>query len=528
MGAAIDTEPEQASRPESNRARALALLILIVGLGVLVRTYRLDAPLLDRRPFRQIDTAAVARNFHDEGMNPLYPRVDWRGTSSGLVEVEGPVYTWSVAVLYHVFGVHDAVGRGFNILFFVLAAMLLFRLTRHLFGGTAALFAVFFYSFCPLSLFYTRSFQGDSMLSFASLATVFYFWRWCEDKRTRHLVASGLALWVATMIKPPSLYLGLPLLYLCLRSFGVRFLAEWRLWAYAVLSLLPTALWYWHGLGLWEEHGNTFGIFGKPTISGLWALDDPRWQEFATNVVERLRREVAVAPTFLFLLIGVFQRTLIRNAVLFWWTVGFVVYMYMVPNGHWGHDYYQLPLVFALAAWMGVGATRVHEAGLLGKSVMAVSIAVFLGYSVLETKKWHYIKPSHMRRIDFAEEVKRVSEAEADSLFVFISPPPEDRSNMALYRHRTPEGYELYCDPIPFYLSDRVGWSLDNIQATPGFIEHLRQQGARFVATSDSALMSDELFGALEQNAKSLHTSEAWRIYRLDAAVAAEAEPPGQ
>lgn len=522
-----ESETAVASSQDRTRARAWVILLLLVGVGVFVRLYHLDAPLLDRRPFRQIDTAAIARNFYDEGMNPLYPRVDWRGTSTGFVELEAPVYTWSVAVLYHIFGVHDAVGRGFNILFYALAAMLLFRLSRRLFGDGAALFAVFFFSFCPLSLFYTRSFQGDSMLAWASLAAVYYFWRWTEAQRLRDLLLSGFGLSIAVLIKPPSLYLGLPLLYLCLRGFGLGFLRDWRLWGYAALALLPPVLWYWHGWGLWIEHGNTFGIFGKPTISGTWSLDDPRWQEYATNVVERLRFEVALAPTFLFLILGFFQRTLVKNAVLHWWAAGFAVYMYLVPNGHWGHDYYQLPLVFALAAWMGVGAARVHESGHLGKAVMAASLLVFCGYSVLATKPMHYIKPSHWLRYDYGQEVQQLTEP--DALCVFISPPAEDRSNKALYRHRTPEGYELYCDPIPFYLSDRVGWSLDNFQATPGFIEHLRQQGARYVGTWHSPLLSEELREALEANAEPLHSKDAWALYRLDdRPVAPAATPPGQ
>ena len=64
-----------------------------------------------RASWREADDAAIARNFYREGMNVLYPRIDWRGNGPGFAEMEFPFLPWSMAAAYHVTGVRPEVGR---------------------------------------------------------------------------------------------------------------------------------------------------------------------------------------------------------------------------------------------------------------------------------------------------------------------------------------------------------------------------------------------------------------------------------
>ena len=63
--------------------------ILLVGLGL--RLPGLDEPLIDQQAWRQTDTAAIARNYYEEGYDLFYPRVDWRGATAGYVETNFPL-----------------------------------------------------------------------------------------------------------------------------------------------------------------------------------------------------------------------------------------------------------------------------------------------------------------------------------------------------------------------------------------------------------------------------------------------------
>src|SRR5689334_24611704 len=104
--------------------------LALAGLALALRCYALTAPLLDYHSWRQADTAAIARNYASNGYRLLYPQIDWGGQTPGYVESEFPLYTYSLALLYGVFGVHPALGRLLSALAGAASAVLLYLLAR--------------------------------------------------------------------------------------------------------------------------------------------------------------------------------------------------------------------------------------------------------------------------------------------------------------------------------------------------------------------------------------------------------------
>jgi 4-amino-4-deoxy-L-arabinose transferase-like glycosyltransferase len=172
---------------ESRWSSAILLCGLVVLLGVGLRLYRFTDPIPGWHAWRQYDTAAVARNFHQESMNILYPRVDWRGLSPGYVESEFQIYTFSVATLYRIFGMHEWLARLFNLGVYGISVLLLFRLACRLFDRLTALYRVLLFD-RPIDRLSTHSFQPDALMSVCSLAAIYYFLDWTENQRTRNLV----------------------------------------------------------------------------------------------------------------------------------------------------------------------------------------------------------------------------------------------------------------------------------------------------------------------------------------------------
>ena len=97
-------------------------------------------------------------------MNLFYPRVDWRGASTGFVESEFQIFTFLVVAFYRVLGEHVEIARAFNITFFALTTLVLFDFGRRMFSVPAALLAVFFLSFNPLHAYFSRTFQPDALM----------------------------------------------------------------------------------------------------------------------------------------------------------------------------------------------------------------------------------------------------------------------------------------------------------------------------------------------------------------------------
>ena len=82
-------------RTTTAAARLLLLFILI--LGASLRLLWVRAPLLEAHRWRQVDTAAIARNLYEGPFNVFRPQIDWGGRN-GAVESEFPLLPAMVAV----------------------------------------------------------------------------------------------------------------------------------------------------------------------------------------------------------------------------------------------------------------------------------------------------------------------------------------------------------------------------------------------------------------------------------------------
>lgn len=57
---------------------------------------------------------AVARNFYEEDMNILRPRVDRRADTDGITGMQFPSYEWLVVGSYQLLGFHENLPRLLN------------------------------------------------------------------------------------------------------------------------------------------------------------------------------------------------------------------------------------------------------------------------------------------------------------------------------------------------------------------------------------------------------------------------------
>jgi hypothetical protein len=83
------------------------------------------------------------------------------------------------------------------------------------------------------------------------------------------------------LIKPLSLYLGLPLLYLAYRRFDGSFSANRRS-GFLVVRGPPGIFGRWLALGLWKSTVTPLGAL-LATRVGPWSLIDSRWFRWGTG-----------------------------------------------------------------------------------------------------------------------------------------------------------------------------------------------------------------------------------------------------
>jgi 4-amino-4-deoxy-L-arabinose transferase-like glycosyltransferase len=546
-----------------SRRWGIALAVVIL-LGAAARLIGLDGPQDDHHWYRQVETAAMARNFAEGGMNLLRPQVDWGGETPGDVESEFPIYAYLVAAVYQVTGPQEWVARLVNVGIYALSALLLFALTRRVYDDRAGLAAVGFYTVLPISYFFTRDIQGDALASLGTIAGVYFFWAWTTGGRWADFALSALGTAVAVLIKPSNLYLGLPLCYLLYARYGFGLVRQWRAWVYAGLVVAPMWLWYTHAYHLWEAHGNTlFRAYVGLTLTGL---NDFIWLSFGNHTLQRLVWALATPAGVILLGLGVLSRPPRGGYVLHWWAAGFVVSMVLAPEPHTYHDYYQLPLCFVLAAFMGRGLTRVLDrdvwapavaaglavlaagaaafllrgdpeeylpraafaaaaAGIAGvllargavapRALAAACVGLVLGSAVWEAAQFYPNEPWQRERAAFGRRVQELTDPGEKVVYLSVRP-----HRPGWFQHVTRDGEVLGHDCADFYLGHRKGWSLGIDQTNPAKVEALRGRGARYLCyfLGDFPFLlkrHPDPARVLGPSCRPVEVTPRWAIYRL-------------
>jgi hypothetical protein len=365
---------------------AAVLVVLAVGQ----KFYGFGRPLLGHHAWRQADTAAIARNFYDGGMNFFYPAVDWGGPGPNYCETELPLYSYAAAALYRAFGVREWLGRLLSLAAYFLQLLLVYKIGRRLMAGGAALAATFLFAVSPVAGFMGRAFMPESWVLAASLASAFFFLRWLDEGRASDFFDAAALLAVAGALKLTAFHLLLwfGALGLRYRRLELRSPAPWLVLAGA---FIPAAMWYWHAHRIYLKTGLTFGI---------WVAGD-KWATLSTllsgdfyrkMLVENLAANVLTWPGLLLALAGVVllvaRRTDFRYKTLTWLGAA-ALYLLVLARGAYYHDYYSLPLVAPAALAGGYAAAEALKlfrrnvsgkvAAALAALLMAAAVPSFTG-----------------------------------------------------------------------------------------------------------------------------------------------------
>lgn len=378
---------------------ARVILWGILCLCVIVRLWGMTDPLTGVHAWRQCDTAAVARNFAEEGMNPMLPRVDWRGDTPGYVEMELPAMPYVAAAIYRAIGVHDWVGRGLAMLGSCLLCLYGHRLVRWSGAGeNTSLTTAFLIAALPLSVYYGRAFMPESWMLAAGAAGLFHFARWRSDGRAIDGVVSAGCIAAACLLKVPSLVLGLPLAWLACSTAqtgvgatdsaaapGIRVFRQPGLWLHAGFVLTVTAAWYWWAGRLRAQTGLSFGIWDSDKYAN-WHLASS-WTYWHQLIVERLAERHLTWVGAAFALAGILRaRTTARERLFDCWCVSLLISSIIVARGNSLHEYYQLPWTVPLAFYAARSMTMAWRRGrwplvlIGGATVVALSIGRLLEY----------------------------------------------------------------------------------------------------------------------------------------------------
>lgn len=345
------------------------ILILLVSLGFLVRLYKFSEPIADWHSFRQSDTAAVAQIYVNEGYNLLYPKYfDISNVQSGLDNPQGyrfvefPVYSFLHAFLFKSIGLlsFEQWGRLINILASIVTSFVVFSLLKKYISSFAAYYGLIAYLFLPFSIFYSRVILPDVMMTTSIMLGIYFFDKWIGDKskiQLKYQIFFVCALFftsLSLLLKPFAAFFVFPFMYLAYDRFGLKMLFKWQLYLFAIVTVMPFALWrnwiaqFPEGIpaSTWLFNGN--GIRFRPAFF--------RWIFF-----ERITKLILGYFGVLFLVFSLSYFKSKKILLFLAFALSSLTYLVVIATGNVQHDYYQILIIPTICMFLGIGADSMYK-----------------------------------------------------------------------------------------------------------------------------------------------------------------------
>ena len=466
--------------------RERLLLVFILVLGASLRLLWVRAPLLEAHRWRQVDTAAIARNLYEGPFNVFRPQIDWGGRN-GAVESEFPLLPAMVASLYKGLGPQEYLGRIVSVVFSTVTIAGTFVLGAQLLGTSGGLAAAFLIAASPAAVFFGRTFMPDSMMLCFWVWGVAAFVRYFRTGRLRACWLGSAAIGLACLVKFPGVVMLAPIAGAAWDAKGRAAIRDRRFLIAVSVPVLLAAAWYWHAFQLFRETGMTFGILAHPartyplTVApGPWRFAFSKWStigllsgsDFYMTLLARIHQLLLAPWGFAGTLFGLLlwkrdQGRLVADS----WLLAMLAFILVAGEGHIGHEYYQLPIVPVGALYFGAFAAPVFDAQtgnvppwrtvVLAPLLAIVAVTGFYYSGVINS----HFRPNNpdIRVLEAGQAVERV--VPADALVIVI------------------DDYGA-TSPLLLYFAHRKGWSFDVENVYPPVIDGLKRQGARFFAST--------------------------------------------
>lgn len=422
------------SKPKSMLWTGLLPFVIALGYVLFIRLQFIDNFIYQTHEWRQSESVMMIDAYYRYGIDLLKPMVAWKGEYR-IHPFEFPVFEALAALMYKVFSPQLLVAK---VVFFVLFGLGLYYLYRLilLLGGSVrkAWAALFLYAAMPMSLYYSVLPQIDFATTTFCIAAIYYLEKYLQQKHWMYLIGFGLSLAVAGVEKPPYLLSLLPLaIYLLLSRF------QWKTLLNLILAALPAGVlsvaWIVYSQELIAQTPDFSFLpdFSLKDHNASWYFGT--WEQRKElgnfrNLLGRLEGGLSYPVTVLALAgIGLAATEPTQeNKGWLWLLAGQALMVAVFYNLNLIHDYYQIPMVFAVAVLGGIALDRLYT----GAWPLALLVILWICYSNPKFTSDNVFRKNEVA-LDYGKAIQENSRV--DSLMLFAN------HNTILWNDPAMQGY---------------------------------------------------------------------------------------
>lgn len=382
-------------------------IILILILGIVVRTHRINRPLGDWHSWRQADTASVTRHYVQHGIDLLHPKYDDLGSiGSGIDNPEGyrmvefPFVNAAIAYTYVATGglgvaVH-VFSRYFSIAFATASSLLIYLIVKKLVSKSAAIASAGFFALLPFSIFFTTTVLPENALVMFTLLSVWCFINYTDNRKIYHLITFAVSAALAMLLKPTYAFVAPALAYYYLKTHGLKTFKHIPLYLAAAAIAAPLLIWRQWVLQFPE---------GIPSYDWLFNSTNIRFKGAFFNwlFAERFGKWMLGYWGSAFLIMGAITKPSKQAGWFFHiWLLGMISYLFIFATGNVTHDYYQIVFLPIISIFCGLGVAsmlslpKTHFSRFVSISILPVLFAFTFAFSWFHIRDYFNINNNAM------------------------------------------------------------------------------------------------------------------------------------
>jgi Dolichyl-phosphate-mannose-protein mannosyltransferase len=471
-----------------HRLKISYLWMLCTAVGVALRVIGALRPL-DQPAWREGDLLAIARAFARETMNPLSPRVGWRGRSTGEAESEFPLVSWTTGMLWRATGEHDRIIRILPLVAGLLTLLVFARFAIRIAGPQAGWCASAMFALNPLTVFVSSNTQSDSLMLLGVVVAVSSAWTWLAPNgpSARRWVypfgtAAGLAL--AGLMKLPALHVGVVIVAVVIIHRGVKGLLRPGVVAVGMVGAGIPLAWAAFAHQTYARTGLSLGVSNERHFIGKDFISEPGL------LVGIVRQEIR----YVFMLVGIvlvlvaFARGWRPKAtqLALWWLFAAAVMLFVAgrTTGDAWAFYYHVAAVPSVALLIGIGAHSVPSIddpkhARRSRFVAAVlSVIAVLVMAISARSAWLFSRPMPPSDLFVCANTFKPLINEKDLILA------SGGTKFDSGGHRV-----AYDASYMFAWTDRFGWTIPLEEQSVVGIERYAKQGAKWFIVEHDALV---------------------------------------
>ena len=438
-----------------------------------------NPPLEIGHNWRQCQTNMTTRNYCEDGLDILHPRIDWAGEKTGIVGSEFPFFNFLTYLAAKVFDYSHWLGRLVNLIVSSIGLYYFYRLVKLEVNEDTALYSTLFLT-TSIWFAFSRKVMPDTFSMSLVISGLYYGRVYLQQGKNSAVALFFILSTLGVLSKIPAL---------CLMSLiGVALILKVPrhriviLYILAAISIAIVGWWYF----VWVPHLlETYKyqvIFSKGFTEGLEEM-----LPYLSGLVERFSFSALKSFIgFACFLAGLYYFIKLKNkvAVLAFAlvSVSFAVYMIKTGLAVPTHNYYIIPYVPVMALIAGSFIDKISN-----KKYQYALVALVCIEGIGNQQHDFFIKDSELFKLELETIVQDVV-------------PKNDL--IIINGGRSPQ---------EIYFTNRKGWTCTNeLLNTAGFLDSLEQLGAKYLILNKITNPDFQ-----ERNAP-LVSGTSYDVYQLD------------